>query len=69
MRRPHKVTLMLSAEELARLRALSRRTGLSQSSLLRSVVHVDVDVSDTGTEARATLRAARVNGRGVRVKS
>lgn len=40
MRREHKVTLMLSADEFAKLRELALDTGLSQSSLLRSVLYV-----------------------------
>lgn len=39
MKRSNKVTLMVSDEELERLRELAHETGLSQSSLLRSVLH------------------------------
>jgi hypothetical protein len=39
VKRPHKVTLMMSDEELAWLRALSARRGVSQATLLREVLY------------------------------
>lgn len=40
VKRPNKVTLMLSDDELAKLRELSTSSGVSASTVLRSVLYL-----------------------------